>query len=50
MTVESCTTLAHNISNPKIFVLIMGFQAYGPIGRKLVAKEPAISLFGEKKK
>lgn len=41
--------LAHNITNPKTFVLIVGFQAYGSLGRKLVEKEETISLFGEKK-
>lgn len=42
--------LAHNITNPKTFVLIVGFQAYGSLGRKLVDKVEEVRLFGEMKK
>jgi metallo-beta-lactamase family protein len=39
--------LKHNISNPNTHVLIVGYQSYGSIGRRLVEKAPKISIFGE---
>src|SRR6478736_4119365 len=41
--------LKHNISNPNTHVLIVGYQSYGSIGRRLVEKAPKISIFGEEK-
>lgn len=41
--------LAHNIGNPNTHVLIVGYQSYGSIGRRLVEKAQKISLFGEEK-
>jgi len=41
--------LAHNIGNPNTHVLIVGYQSYGSIGRRLVEKAAKISLFGEEK-
>lgn len=41
--------LFHNLSNPNSHVLIVGYQSYGSIGRRLVDKVPEISIFGEKK-
>jgi metallo-beta-lactamase family protein len=41
--------LAHNIDNPNTHVLIVGYQSYGSIGRRLVEKAPKISLFGLEK-
>lgn len=39
--------LAHNISNPNTHVIIVGFQSYGSLGRRLVERVPKISIFGE---
>ena len=41
--------LFNNISNPNTHVLIVGFQSYGSLGRRLVEKAESISIFGEKK-
>lgn len=41
--------LAHNIGNPNTHVLIVGFQAVGSTGRKLVDRLPKINLFGEER-
>ncbi len=41
--------LAHNLENPKTHVLIVGYQSYGSIGRRLVEKAQKISIFGEEK-
>lgn len=41
--------LFHNIENPNTHVLIVGYQSYGSIGRRLTEKEPVISIFGYKK-
>lgn len=41
--------LANNIENPKTHVLIVGYQSYGSIGRRLVERAPKISLFGKEK-
>ena len=41
--------LAHNLSNPNTHVLIVGYQSYGSIGRRLVEKAAKISIFGEEK-
>ena len=39
---------AHNIGNPETYVLIVGFQAYGSLGRKLVDKAEEVKIFGKK--
>jgi metallo-beta-lactamase family protein len=41
--------LLHNISNPNTHVIIVGFQSYGSIGRRLVEKAEKISILGEEK-
>ena len=41
--------LAHNISNPNTHVVIVGFQSYGSIGRRLVEKAEKIRIFGEER-
>ena len=41
--------LAHNISNPNTHVVIVGFQSYGSLGRRLVERAEKISIFGEQK-
>src|SRR6185369_1836899 len=41
--------LSHNISNPNTHVLIVGYQSYGSIGRRLVEKVAKISILGEQK-
>jgi len=41
--------LSHNIQNPNTHVLIVGYQSYGSIGRRLIDKVTNISLFGEEK-
>lgn len=39
--------LVHNLENPNAHVMIVGFQSYGSIGRRLVEKVPYIRIFGE---
>jgi metallo-beta-lactamase family protein len=39
--------LANNIENPKNTILIVGYQAEHTLGRRLVEKQPEISIFGE---
>lgn len=39
--------LYHRLRNEKDTVLVSGYQAVGTRGRKLVDREPAISIFGE---
>lgn len=41
--------LSHNITNPNTHVLIVGYQAHGSIGRRLVERVPKISILGEEK-
>jgi len=41
--------LFHNLENKNSHVLIVGYQSYGSIGRRLVEKVPKISIFGEEK-
>lgn len=41
--------LAHNIGNPNTHVLIVGYQSYGSLGRRLVEKAEKVSMFGEEK-
>lgn len=41
--------LFHNISDSNANVMIVGYQAYGSIGRKLVEKSEKITIFGEEK-
>jgi metallo-beta-lactamase family protein len=41
--------LSHNVGNPNTHILIVGFQSYGSLGRKLVEKAQKISIFGEEK-
>lgn len=42
--------LSNNIENPKNTVMIIGYQAEHTLGRKLVNRDPEISIFGEVKK
>lgn len=39
----------NNISNPNTRIVIVGFQSFGSIGRRLVEKAGSLSIFGEKK-
>lgn len=39
--------LSNNIENPKNTILIVGYQAEHTLGRRLVEKQPEISIFGE---
>jgi metallo-beta-lactamase family protein len=41
--------LAHNIGNPNTHILIVGYQSYGSLGRRLVEKAQKISIFGEER-
>ncbi|MBK6483726.1 MAG: MBL fold metallo-hydrolase [Chitinophagaceae bacterium] len=41
---------AHNISDPNTYVLIVGYQSYGSIGRKLVDGADTIRIFGKEYK
>jgi metallo-beta-lactamase family protein len=41
--------LMHNLEDPKTHVIIVGYQSYGSLGRRLVEREPSISIFGERK-
>ncbi len=42
--------LKNNVENPNNTVLIVGFQAEHTLGRKIVDRNPEISIFGEVKK
>lgn len=39
--------LFHNLSNPNTHVIIVGFQAKGSLGRRLVERQEKIRIFGE---
>jgi metallo-beta-lactamase family protein len=39
--------LANNIENPKNTILVVGFMAEHTLGRRIVEKQPEISIFGE---
>ncbi len=39
--------LQHNAADPKNTILIVGFQAEGTLGRRIVEREPVIRVFGE---
>ena len=39
--------LANNIENPKNTILIVGYQAEHTLGRRIVEKQPEVSIFGE---
>jgi metallo-beta-lactamase family protein len=39
--------LSHNLTNPETRVLIVGFQSYGSLGRRLVEKEDHVKIFGK---
>lgn len=39
--------LAHNVGKPETFVLIVGFQSDGSLGRKLVDCAATVKIFGE---
>jgi metallo-beta-lactamase family protein len=40
--------LAHNVSDPKNVILIVGFMAQHTLGRRLADREPEIKIFGDK--
>ena len=42
--------LAHNIGNPETYVVIVGFQSYGSLGRKLVDGFDVVKIFGKEHK
>jgi len=42
--------LKHNISRDGAHVMIVGYQAYGTLGRKLVEGDPVIRIFGDEYK
>jgi metallo-beta-lactamase family protein len=39
--------LANNIENPKNTILIVGYQAEHTLGKRIVEKQPDVSIFGE---
>jgi metallo-beta-lactamase family protein len=39
--------LRNNIGDPRNTILIVGYQAHGTLGRKLVEKQPEVNIFGE---
>jgi metallo-beta-lactamase family protein len=39
--------LANNIENPKNTILIVGYQAEHTLGKRIVEKQPEVSIFGE---
>lgn len=39
--------LRNSLGDSRNMVLIVGFQAYGTLGRRLVDKEPVVKIFGE---
>lgn len=42
--------LAHNIGKPETHVVIVGFQSYGSLGRKLVERKDVVKIFGKEHK
>jgi metallo-beta-lactamase family protein len=40
--------LRNNVGDPRNTILIVGYQAHGTLGRRLVEKEPEVSIFGER--
>lgn len=42
--------LYHNIENPNTHILIVGYQSYASLGRKLVEKQAVVRIFGEEKR
>ncbi|NUN69413.1 MAG: MBL fold metallo-hydrolase [Bacteroidetes bacterium] len=42
--------LANNIENPDNTVMIVGYQAEHTLGRKIVERQPEVSIFGEAKR
>ena len=42
--------LSHNLANPETRVLIVGFQSYGSLGRKLVEGFEEVKIFGKEYK
>ena len=40
--------LRHNLGKPESSVLIVGYQSEGSIGRRLVDRDPEVSMFGER--
>ena len=40
--------LRYNLSRPETTVAIVGYQAPGSLGRKLVERQPYVSIFGER--
>lgn len=40
--------LRNNIQNPRNTILIVGFQAAHTLGRRIVEKQPKVSIFGQK--
>lgn len=42
--------LANNIENPNNIILMVGYCAENTLGRKLIEKEPEVTIFGEEKK
>ena len=39
--------LAHTVSDSRAMIMIVGYQAEHTLGRRLVMKEPTVSIFGE---
>jgi metallo-beta-lactamase family protein len=39
--------LKHHLPNPRTTILIIGFQAAGTLGRRLVDRAPVVRIFGE---
>ncbi len=39
--------LRNNIDDPRNTILIVGYQAHGTLGRKLVEKQPEVNIFGD---
>ncbi len=39
--------LYHNLENPNVHVIIVGYQSYGSLGRRLVERVPQVSIFGD---
>jgi metallo-beta-lactamase family protein len=38
----------HGLARPQTTVIIVGYQSYGSLGRMLVDRKPAVSIFGER--
>jgi metallo-beta-lactamase family protein len=42
--------LFHNIEDPETHIMIIGYQSYGSLGRRIVDRSPSVTILGQEKK